>query len=82
MLRLIIDVFVTAGRYCQVEADGLFCCPVWRVQDGLEPNILGVDRLASRQLDNATRTPRRSEVLKRIEIADATETLLRQHGAS
>ena len=37
--------------YCQVEADGRFRCPAWRVHDGLEPSILGVDRRAFRQLD-------------------------------
>ena len=27
--------------YCQVEADGRFWCPAWRVHDGLEPQYLG-----------------------------------------
>ena len=40
------------GRYCQVEADSRFWCQVWRVHDGLERSILGVDRLALRQLDS------------------------------
>ena len=38
--------------YCQVEADGRFRCPAWRVRDGIEPSILGVDRRAFRQLDS------------------------------
>ena len=42
-------------RYCQVEADGRFRCPAWRVHDGLEPSILGVDRRAFRQLDSTVR---------------------------
>ena len=43
------------ARYCQVEADGRFWCPVWRVRDGLEHSILGVTRRAFRQLDNAVK---------------------------
>ena len=41
-----------AVGYCQVEADSRFWCQAWRVHDGLERSILGVDRLALRQLDS------------------------------
>ena len=41
------------SRYCQVEADGRFWCPAWRVRDGLESSILRVTRRAFRQLANA-----------------------------
>ena len=56
---IVLVAFLVGGYHqwswvhCQVEADGRFWCPVWRVRDGLEPSILGVTRRAFRQLDNA-----------------------------
>ena len=43
----------TSWRYCQVEANSRFWYPVWRVHDGLERSILGVDRLVGYSV-NAT----------------------------
>ena len=49
-------------RYCQVEANNSFWCPAWRVHDGLERSILGVDRLALRQLDSTQHHEKRTRL--------------------
>ena len=63
------------GGCCQVEADSRFWCPIWRVHDGLERSILGVDRLALRQLDSTmprAPTPARSPPPRPLRCGEIT----------